>query len=157
MRGKRPKVLIAGIGNELRGDDGLGPAIVNELSKRPLPSNVDVADFGERLYELLLRLKGYDMVMIVDALDLDGSPGQVYMIEFGIVNYGKDLMALNLHESDLKNILALGRKLGIMPDKVYIIGCQPKDISYKIGLSDVVKNKLGEIINAIEKILRDHV
>ena len=41
-----PRILVACIGNVLRGDDGFGVEVGRQLLKRDLPPHVNVVDFG---------------------------------------------------------------------------------------------------------------
>ncbi|MBW1990950.1 MAG: hydrogenase maturation protease [Deltaproteobacteria bacterium] len=78
-----PSVLIFGCGNVLRGDDGLGPAVVKRLQEHyELPEGVLALDVGTGLREALLdlMLSGHQprQIIIVDAMDLPGQlPGEV--------------------------------------------------------------------------------
>ncbi len=155
-RGK-PSILVAGVGNELRGDDGLGPRVLRDLSERPLPPKVDVIDFGERLYDLLLKLKGYDVAIVVDALDLGGEPGELYVVEPNpSSDEVKGLKALNLHEADLRGMIALGRELDSIPPNFHIVGCQPLDTRRRVGLSDLVGGRVDELVRLVESLLKDY-
>ncbi len=157
MGSGKPRVLIAGVGNELMGDDGLGPVVLSELTRRSLPDNVDVIDFGERLYDLLLRLEGYDVAIVVDALDMGGEPGDLYVVEpSSDPDEIKGLRALNLHETGLRSLLALGRELGMIPGRIHIVGCQPEDTSRRVGLSEIVKGRMDDIVGAIVGILKSY-
>ncbi len=150
--------MIAGVGNELMGDDGLGPIVLGELAQRSLPQDVEVINFGERLYDLLLKLKGYDVAIVVDALDLAGEPGEVYVVEPNpSSDEVKGLVALDLHEATLKGMIALGRELDIIPERLHIVGCQPADTSQRLGLSDAVRSRVEEIVALVEKILEDYI
>ena len=40
------KVVIVGIGNTLKGDDGFGPAVIEQLRETPLPDGVAAVDGG---------------------------------------------------------------------------------------------------------------
>ena len=45
---KRPRILIAGIGNIFFGDDAFGVEVARSLLRRTLPPHVQVKDFGIR-------------------------------------------------------------------------------------------------------------
>ncbi len=150
-----PNILVAGVGNELRGDDGIGPRVVRKLLEGPLPPNVEVIDFGERLYDLLLKLKGYDVAIVVDALDLGGTPGELYVVEPNPRSEEvKGLAALNLHEADLRGMIALGKELDSIPDNLHIVGCQPHDTRQRVGLSELVEGRVDDVVRLIESLLR---
>lgn len=56
--------LVIGIGNDWRGDDGLGPRVVDALSARP---GLETMTVHQLVPELAERLRGVDRVLFVDA------------------------------------------------------------------------------------------
>jgi len=165
MEKKRFRILIAGVGNELRRDDGFGQAVIKEAARKDDISRFsDIIDFGQRLYDLLLKLKEYDVAIIVDAMEGEGKPGDIYLLE---LEAGKRLdresrefsnldLNLNLHDTDLGIILTLGDTIGL-PEKVYLVGCHPQDLSWGTGLTQVVQEKIGEVLELIHKIIKNYV
>lgn len=147
---RRGKVLVAGVGNELRRDDGLGPAVIRALAERGVPEHVDLVDFGTRLYDLLLRMRGYGALVVVDAVDLGGEPGEVYVLEPGVGSAPEELAP---HSAGLREVLALAKELGLLPPKVYVVGCQPADRSYGTGLSEEVRRRLGDLVEIVLRLL----
>ena len=81
--GNGPRVLVAGIGNVLHGDDGFGVAVAQRLAQRPdLPPNVKVVETGIGGISLVQELfDGYDVLLMVDAVDRRGAPGQIFLLE----------------------------------------------------------------------------
>jgi hydrogenase maturation protease len=77
------RVLVAGIGNIFLGDDGFGVEVVKRMAGRPLPAGVHVADYGIRGIHLAFELLdgGYDTLIMVDAVPIDGPPGTLAVIE----------------------------------------------------------------------------
>ena len=61
------RVLVAGVGNILRGDEGFGVEVAQRLLDRHLPEGVDVVDFGTREFELACALGAVESVILVDA------------------------------------------------------------------------------------------
>ncbi len=90
------KTFICGVGNKLKGDDGLGPYIIEQLENDPaIPEDVRVADFGISGFKCALTLSDYDRVIFVDAISLPGSePGKPHCFE--------------LKEEQLKDLPTLG-------------------------------------------------
>ena len=75
-------ILVAGIGNIFRGDDGFGVEVVLRLARRSLPAEVSVVDFGIRGIDLTYALMdGYDAVVMVDTMRRGEAPGTVSVIE----------------------------------------------------------------------------
>ena len=155
MRDK--KILIAGIGDLLRSDDGFGPRVVNKLENMSLPKNVVVKDYGTSGLDLIFDLENYDEVIFVDAIDFEGKAGEIKVIEpkprkinqkevVGVINF-------SLHEIDLEKIIELASSLNILPRRTIIIGCKPKDFSFGLKLSEEVEKAIDRTIEIIlEKI-----
>ena len=68
------RVLVAGVGNMLRRDDGFGPAVAASLAG--LPPGVAVVETGIGGVALLQELlSGYDGLILIDAVDRGAAPG----------------------------------------------------------------------------------
>ena len=75
-------ILVLGLGNTIMSDDGFGVRAVNALSSRyRFRGPVKVLDGGTLGLDLLPHLEEVDKLLIVDALDMRGEPGQVFRIE----------------------------------------------------------------------------
>jgi len=73
------KNVILGIGNILMQDEGFGVRVVEELARRhTFPDNVEVLDGGTLGMELMRFIKGADRLIIIDAVNGGGVPGDFY-------------------------------------------------------------------------------
>jgi hydrogenase 3 maturation protease len=70
------KVVVVGIGNTLRADDGAGSLVAERLRERHPDVVFDGAQAPEN-YLAPIRRAGPDVVLLVDAADFGGSPGEV--------------------------------------------------------------------------------
>jgi len=126
-----PRILVAGVGNILRADDGFGPAVVQALLARGLPDGVHAVELGIGGIGLVHELMdGYDALVIVDAIDRGGAPGTVYVLDPDVPDIDRitagDRQALgDLHETVPARALVLARAAGVLPPDIRIIGCQP--------------------------------
>ncbi len=75
-------ILILGVGNISRKDDGIGVHVINYIlgSNINIPPDVDIVEVGSAIYDLLPIINGRRKVVIVDALKTDDIPGTVYRI-----------------------------------------------------------------------------
>ena len=69
------RTLVIGVGNTLRGDDGVGVHVARELARRPLPEGVEALDGGTQGLDLIFRLEEADRVILIDAAK---SPSDVF-------------------------------------------------------------------------------
>ena len=145
----RKKVLIAGVGNLLLKDEGLGIHVVRELNKMELPEDVEVRDCGTMGLELLNLFSEYDKVIVIDAIRGGGEPGEVYKFSLDEVKLKKGRRLLSMHHLDLNTLLELGREIGVLPSEVVIIGAEPGEIELEIGLSKEVREKLPLILKLV--------
>jgi len=151
------KVLVAGVGDLLRSDDGFGPRVIRKLRGMNLPENVTVEDYGTSGLDLLFDLENFDEVIFVDAADFEGDVGEVRVIEVEPrkIDEREAIKSINfsLHEVDLEKIIDLANSLNVLPKKVTIIGCKPKDLSLGLKLSEEVEEAIDRAIEIIlEKI-----
>ncbi|HUJ75035.1 MAG TPA: hydrogenase maturation protease, partial [bacterium] len=105
------RILICGVGNKLKGDDGLGPLVVERLEQETLPPGVDLADYGISGFKCALKLEGYEKVIFVDAISLPGSePGRLHRLEITKEQLMKSPnlsnFSVSMHETDLERIMA---------------------------------------------------
>ncbi len=72
LQGKR--TLILGIGNSMRGDDGVGPALIERLQGKVSATLIDGGEVPEN-YLGPIEAAGPEAVLIVDAADLKAAAG----------------------------------------------------------------------------------
>jgi len=150
--GGGPYVLVAGVGNVLLGDDGFGIAVVQHLTRRgDLPPTVTVVEVGIGGISLVQELlDGYDVLLIVDAVDRGGTPGTIYLLEPEVPDLAKwpfeqrqDFLA-DMHMTTPARALILARALGVLPPTTYLLGCQPTTCDdLVIGLSEPVERAVA--------------
>ena len=148
------RILVCGVGNKLKKDDGLGPLIAEELDATVMPQGVDVADFGISGFKCALKLEGYNKVVFVDAISLPGSePGRLHRLKINkeaLMRSPKlSDFSVSMHETDLERIMATAAVLSIYPDEVVIVGCEPADTSVGLGLTPAVEAAVPQIIDLI--------
>ncbi|MGI9190432.1 MAG: hydrogenase maturation protease [Longimicrobiaceae bacterium] len=155
------RVLVAGMGNVLTGDDGFGVRVVEALQDgSALQSGVRVIEVGIGGIHLVQELMtGYDALVVVDAVDRGGDPGTVYTLvpevrdvsEMGEFERGEFLA--DMHYTVPAKALMLARALGVLPGSVYIVGCQPESLDLGIGLSGSVAAAVAVAVRRIRTLL----
>lgn len=116
------RTLVAGFGNVLRGDDGVGVEVVRRL-RGAVPSHVHLMDVGTggiRMAQELLA--GYDQLIVVDALDRGAPPGTLFVLR---VQEVPEALAVDAHLTLPSAALGVARTMGVLPPDVYLVGVQP--------------------------------
>ena len=152
--GKPNKIGIIGVGNTFMGDDGIGCAVVEKLKKKPLPKNISVIDIGASIWNLLHISSKLDIIIIVDAVDFGGVPGETRCFSPEDIDSLRYTHGLSTHESNLLDIIKISRELSENPKKIVIFGIQPATIVPSTELSLALKTKLPKITMEILEILR---
>jgi hydrogenase maturation protease len=161
LAGQAPvrRILVAGIGNIFMADDGFGVEVVRRLGLRELPAGVQLGDFGIRGLDLMYALgEGYDAVVLVDALPRGEPPGTLSVIE---PEPDADDIPLDAHGMDPVKVLALAGQLGELPERVLLVGCEPKvrmsgdEEDVVAGLSEPVEAAVDEAVRLIESLLAE--
>ena len=150
------KILVAGVGNRLMGDDGFGPRVIDVLSNYCLPEYVEVRDIGTAGITIATDLSDYDIVIFLDAMNLDGSPGKIVKsavkVEEGIDDLS-ELAKTTLHEVGLEGLLRFSKSIGTLPSEVILIGCKPKSITISLDLSSEVEEATIIAANMVMKLI----
>ena len=157
------RILIAGVGNILHGDDGFGVEVARRLADRCLPDGVDLIETGIAGIALVQELQsGYDALIVIDAVDHRRPPGTVMVIEPEIIDLTllsatqkHDLLA-DMHLATPERALMLANALGVLPERRFLIGCQPDEIEVlRIGLSEIVTASVGVALNETDRLLAE--
>lgn len=124
---EKPKTLVLGIGNTIRGDDGVGIQIATEYRHKIDQDQVTVAESCSSGLSLLDFLAGYEQVIIIDAIHtVDGKPGDIYRIQPETFQYTRHLAFA--HDVSLANVLQIGRRVGlVMPNEIVIFAVEVAD------------------------------
>lgn len=152
------KILVAGMGNVLRGDDGFGIRVIEELTKNhKLPEAVDIYEAGIGGIGLVQELmNGYDALVVVDAVEKGAKAGTLFVLE--PLGHLAEISDENLHESmvdmhyaDPSKVLLMAKALNVCPPKVFIVGCQPEYVDDAVeGLRPPVERAVP---HAVEQVL----
>ncbi len=140
------KIIIVGIGNPSFGDDGAGFEVIKKLKGK-----VATCHLLSPSLELLEKIKGYDLTILVDAVNIGLEPGEI--IEFSIEKgKNKERFGGLTHTLSMEEIVTTGYELfpNEMPQKVIFIGIQVENMPpFKKGLSTPVKKAVEKVVNEI--------
>lgn len=121
------------MGNVLRGDDGFGIRVIEDLRENHhFPEAVDLYEAGIGGIGLVQELmNGYDALIVVDAIEKGAAAGTLFVVEplekESEIDNGKlHESMVDMHYADPSKVLQLARALKVCPPKVFIVGCQPE-------------------------------
>jgi hydrogenase maturation protease len=150
LKQRKPRILVAGLGNYLLRDDGIGVHAVKALQQSPLPG-VIVAEVGTAVLSALHLFEWAEKILAIDAMQAGGTPGTIYA--FGVEDAAGPGLQASLHEL---NLLAALRFLPRQAKpEILVVGIEPETIDYGLDLSPAVAAALPELTRDVRKIVSD--
>ncbi len=113
------KVLVIGLGNPDRGDDGIGTRVVHDLVGT-LPPDVTVLARRGDLLSLIEDWAGFDAVVCIDAAAPRGVPGRICRIDLNSAELPRDLTFTSSHALGLPEAIELARALALAPRQLIV-------------------------------------
>ena len=156
------RLLVAGMGNVLRQDDGFGVEVARRLmAGHTLPAGVTVIEVGIGGIHLVQELMdGYDALVVLDAVERGSVPGTVHLLAADVPDLALwsddergDFLA-DMHYTTPSKAMILARALDVLPPQVFILGCQPGEADEMgIGLTAPVERAAAEAIRTLEELV----
>ena len=151
-------VLVLGCGNILLGDDGFGPAVSDYLLKcGTVPDNVCVLNAGtssrEFLFNIVLSVERPETIIVVDAMECGGEPGDVVELSLDSIPENKT-DDFSIHQVPSSNLVRELRDLCNV--EVVLIVMQPCHIPSHVnpGLSPTAQNAVPNAADHVFSIIR---
>jgi len=164
------KILIAGVGNELRQDDAFGVILAQKLQQEAsFPAFVKVMEIGSAGIHLVQQLfDKYDILILLDTVKWGGVAGTIHFKEVEVKDIAqlptdeKNEFLADMHYINPLKALMMAKALNVLPKQVLFLGCESEEHEeIGIGLSAAVNNAVipafdkikGWIANSIEQIV----
>jgi hydrogenase maturation protease len=145
---RKPMILVAGLGNVLFQDDGVGVHVIRELQKTPIPKIV-YAEIGTVVLGALHLFEWADKILAVDAMQAGGKPGTIYTVGINDVERPGPRASLHQH-AFLSAFKFLSRK---NPPEISILGIEPETTAYGLALSPSVQASLSQVGQNVKKVV----
>ncbi len=139
----RGKVVIVGIGNELRADDGFGPALIQKLAGQVNAVCIDAGTAPENFTRQMVR-EAPDTILLVDALHLGLAPGQYEILT------KQEIAECGLSTHDISPNMLIDYLQSQTDADIYILGVQPQNLGLGQEMSGSVKQAVEEVAEAIK-------
>ena len=147
-------MLIIGVGNRMRSDDGVGPVVARKLAEI-LSSEVNVVELSGEGTELMESWAGEDAVFVVDAASTGGEPGAI--VRFDAVEHvvPGSFFRYSTHAFGLAEAVELSRALEMLPPRLVIYGVEGASYASGEGLSGEVAEAAEEVTRRIAEEIRE--
>lgn len=145
-------VVIVGIGNPMRHDDGIGPAAIAQLAEGELSSSRDLVDLetlGGEATRLMEAWRGRDQAIVIDAGRAGAEPGTIHRLTVGIDPLPAWANSASSHSAGLAEAIDLARVLDALPAHLIVFGVEPGDLSMGEGFSAGVESALPRLVERV--------
>jgi len=153
------RVAVLGIGNELRGDDAAGVIVARELQsvvgaslalaqgdRQGSPLHIINAGAVPEAFTGQLRRFAPDLVLMIDAAQLNEPPGTIRLIEW------QDTVGLSASTHSLPLNVIAQYLISELNCEVIIIGLQPEANEFDTPLSPAMRHAVDEVIGELRSI-----
>ncbi len=135
MANDRPKILIAGVGNELRQDDAFGVLLAQKLQQEAVfASSVKIMEIGSAGIHLVQQLfDDYDVLILLDIVKWGGSAGTIHFKEVDVKDIAqlspdeKNEFLADMHYINPFKALMMAKALKVLPKQVIFLGCESEE------------------------------
>ena len=146
------RVVVVGIGNPWRRDDGAGPAIAAAVRDR-MDDRVEVLELDGETARLIDAWDGADLAVVVDAIRTGATPGTVHRLDA----HGQDVVlpcdvllpdaraiagltgqGTSSHGLGVAQAVELARTLGRLPRRLVLVGVEGAEFGPGSGLTAAV-------------------
>lgn len=141
-----PDAVVIGVGNRLRHDDGVGPAVAAACAARDMTGVRVITEMAD-LTGLLDTWSGARLAVLIDAV-VSGSapPGTVRCRRPDDLGH---VPAVSSHGMDVAAMIRLGRALDRLPAEVVVISIEAADTGHGPGLTDQVAAAVPVAVEAV--------
>jgi hydrogenase maturation protease len=130
------RVVVIGVGNPYRRDDGVGPAVLALLDRAGRYPGVELVATDGESSRLLDAWSGADVAFVVDAVRTDSpSPGRVHRISVPDPVGRRRGGAASSHGLGLGEAVELARMLDRLPDRLELFAVEVADTGFGEALS----------------------
>ena len=140
------KIVIVGIGNLLRGDDGFGPYLVELLRDGITAVCIDAGTAPESYIGKIIKEEP-DTVLIVDAVHLGLPAGKFRVME------KSEILKSGFTTHDLSPRMFMDHLEQGTRAHIYMLGVQPQSVHFGDEMSEPVKKTAGQLAGQMREIL----
>lgn len=138
-------ICVLGLGNLMCSDDAVGMMAVRALAESGDFPAVDFVEGGTLGLDLMYALQGVTHLLALDAVDVGAAPGA--MARFEDRELDRIPAAKSAHLLGFADLIGVLTLLGDVPEKIVLLGVQPRSTGLGTSLSDEVQRALPALLN----------
>lgn len=144
------RVLVIGLGNRYRSDDGVG-RIVAELLRRDCPQEVEVREESGEGAALMDAWKDASAVILVDAVQSGAAPGTIHRLDATHTPVPSRFFHYSTHAFSVAEAVELARALDQLPPRLLLYGIEGGNFASGEELSPEVAAAADELLPRVRE------
>lgn len=149
------RIVIAGMGNVLLSDDGLGPYVIEQLAAHyAFGPEVELLDIGTPALDFLLYFANADLLLVIDAVRSSAPPGTLLRFSREDILRHHAPLRLDSHSPALGHALQFGAFADVSPRDVLLVGIAVENTETGTRLSESVRTAIPALIEMIAGEIR---
>ena len=142
------RVVVIGVGNEFRRDDGAGPTVVARLRGR-VPDGVELLVSDGEPARMIEAWDGVSLALVVDSVRAQPAvPGRLHRLVLDRPRPGQPA-SVSSHGLGLDEAVGLAVALNRMPGRLIVHAVEAADLSQGTGLTPAVAAATGALVSAV--------
>lgn len=138
MDSERRNIMIIGIGNLYRGDDGAGLIVARRIRDLAIDGLTVLEDGGEGA-GLIDAWKDADFAIVIDAVNSGATPGTIHRIDATALPLPAQLFRCSTHAFGVAEAVELARELNRLPRRLLVYGIEGKEFGASTTVSEEVE------------------
>ncbi|MGB7546216.1 MAG: hydrogenase maturation protease [Terracidiphilus sp.] len=138
-------IVLIGVGNEYRGDDGAGIAVARRL-RTMFPADVLIREESGEGAALIQAWQGAAWVMLVDAVRSGAPPGAIHRLDARAASVPTGFFHYSTHAFSVAEAVELARSLEQLPPHLIVYGIEGENFSAGVGLSPAVEHAVEAVV-----------
>lgn len=148
LHAMRSEALIIGIGNEYRGDDGIGLLVARRL-RETLSGPVKIVEQSGEGAALMDAWKDFQNVVLIDAVQSGAEPGTIFRFEAHQRSIPAQFFHYSTHVFSVAEAIELARALNQLPLRLIVYGVEGKNFAASVELSPEVDKITPEVVERV--------
>jgi hydrogenase maturation protease len=154
MTAGQPGIVVIGVGNEYRSDDGAGIAVARRL-RALFPAGVTILEESGEGAALMQGWQGAAWVMLVDAVRSGASPGTIHRLDARAAPMPTGFFHYSTHAFSVAEAVELARSLDQLPAHLVVYGIEGATFAAGVELSPAVEQAVEAVVERIAQEARD--
>jgi hydrogenase maturation protease len=154
MTAGQPGIVVIGVGNEYRSDDGAGIAVARRL-RTLFPAGVTILEESGEGAALMQAWQGAAWVMLVDAVRSGASPGTIHRLDARAAPMPTGFFHYSTHAFSVAEAVELARSLDELPAHLVVYGIEGATFAAGVELSPAVEQAVEVVVERLAQEIRD--